>query len=112
MVFLIKIAVFDHQRSCSQKFGIRRQFWNLYVCLFGEPGDTKLIDGLLYRGHHHFPGYRPPAAYHDNITYLADVLSGKTDPGNDLSSLPNNLIVVRILDAASRSAREGRRITL
>ncbi len=53
-----------------------------------------------------------PAAYHDNISYLADVLSGKTDPGNDLSSLSNNLIVVRILEAATRSAREGKRITL
>jgi predicted dehydrogenase len=53
-----------------------------------------------------------PAAYRDNITYLADVLSGKTDPGNDLSSLPNNLIVVRILEAASLSAKEGRRIRL
>ncbi len=53
-----------------------------------------------------------PAAYRDNIAYLADVLSGKTDPGNDLSSLPNNLIVVRILEAATRSAKEGRRITL
>jgi predicted dehydrogenase len=53
-----------------------------------------------------------PAVYHDNITYLADVLSGKTDPGTDLSSLPNNLIVVRILEAATRSAREGKRITL
>jgi predicted dehydrogenase len=53
-----------------------------------------------------------PAIYHDNITYLADVLSGLTDPGNDLSSLPNNLIVVRILEAASRSAREGKRIML
>jgi predicted dehydrogenase len=53
-----------------------------------------------------------PAAYRDNITYLADVLSGKINPGEDLSSLPNNLIVVRILEAASRSAREGKRITL
>lgn len=53
-----------------------------------------------------------PAPWRDNIAYLADVLSGKTDPGNDLSSLPNNLIVVRILEAASRSAKEGRRITL
>jgi predicted dehydrogenase len=53
-----------------------------------------------------------PAVYRDNITYLADVLSGKTDPANDLSSLPNNLIVVRILEAASRSAKEGRRIPL
>ena len=53
-----------------------------------------------------------PAAYRDNIAYLADVLSGKTDPGNDLSSLPTNLIVVRILEAATRSAKEGRRIPL
>jgi len=53
-----------------------------------------------------------PARYHDNIAYLADVLSGKTDPGHDLSSLPTNLIVVRILEAATRSAKEGRRIVL
>jgi predicted dehydrogenase len=53
-----------------------------------------------------------PYIYRDNIAYLADVLSGKTDPGNDLSSLPVNLIVVRILEAAARSAKEGRRIVL
>ena len=53
-----------------------------------------------------------PAVYRDNLPYLADVLRGKIDPGKDLSSLDNNLIVVRILEAASRSAREGRRITL
>jgi predicted dehydrogenase len=53
-----------------------------------------------------------PARYKDNLAYLADVLSGKTDPGNDLSSLSNNLIVVRILEAATQSAKEGRRIVL
>lgn len=53
-----------------------------------------------------------PAVYRDNLPYLSDVLSGKTDPGNDLSSLSNNLIVVRILEAASKSAKEGRRIPL
>jgi len=53
-----------------------------------------------------------PAAYRDNIPYLADVLSGKLDPGNDLTSLPTNLIVVRILEAASRSAKEGKKIML
>jgi predicted dehydrogenase len=53
-----------------------------------------------------------PALYRDNIPYLADVLAGKTDPGNDLSSLANNLIVVQILEAASTSAKEGRRIEL
>lgn len=53
-----------------------------------------------------------PAAYRDNIPYLMAVLSGKLDPGNDLSSLENNLIVVRILDAARRSAKDGKRIAL
>ena len=53
-----------------------------------------------------------PAAYTDNLTYLADVLSGKIDSEHDLSGLPNNLIVVKILDAARRSAKEGKRIVL
>lgn len=53
-----------------------------------------------------------PAVYRDNIPYLADVLHGKIQPGHDLSSLDNNLIVVEILEAASRSAKEGKRIVL
>lgn len=53
-----------------------------------------------------------PAAYTHNIKYLADVLSGKVDAANDLSSLENNLIVVKILEAARQSAKEGKRIAL
>ncbi|HEY8733020.1 MAG TPA: gfo/Idh/MocA family oxidoreductase, partial [Puia sp.] len=53
-----------------------------------------------------------PAAYSNNIQYLSDILSGKMDPGHDLSSLENNLIVVRILESATISAREGKRIPL
>jgi predicted dehydrogenase len=53
-----------------------------------------------------------PAAYTNNIQYLTDVLSGKLDPGHDLSSLENNLIVVHILESALKSAREGKRISL
>lgn len=52
------------------------------------------------------------AVYTDNLPYLADVLRGKTIPGNDLSSLPNNVIVVQILEAAKKSARDGKRIVL
>jgi predicted dehydrogenase len=52
------------------------------------------------------------AAYTNNIPYLSDVLSGKLDPGHDLSSLENNIIVVRILNAALESAGEGKRIKL
>ncbi|WP_207510948.1 Gfo/Idh/MocA family protein [Longitalea luteola] len=50
--------------------------------------------------------------YTDNLQYLSDVLHGKVQPGNDLSSLENNLIVVRILEAAKRSAKEGKRVML
>ena len=52
------------------------------------------------------------ATYTDNIQYLSDVLSGKLNPGKDLSSLENNIIVVRILNAALESARVGKRIKL
>lgn len=61
-------------------------------------------------------GYQPvevPAAvYPDNIAYLTAVLKGTVHPENDLSSLSNNVIVVRILEAARKSAKEGKRIVL
>jgi predicted dehydrogenase len=53
-----------------------------------------------------------PAAYANNIQYLSDVLSGKPVPDHDLSSLENNLIVVRILEAALKSSLGGKRIIL
>ena len=55
----------------------------------------------------------PPAApYQDYIPYVAAVLRGEINPGNDLSSLKNNVIVVKILAAAKRSAKEGKRVLL
>jgi predicted dehydrogenase len=54
----------------------------------------------------------PAAVYQDNITYLTAVLNGTIHPVNDLSSLSNNLIVVKILEAARKSAKEGKRIVL
>jgi predicted dehydrogenase len=50
--------------------------------------------------------------YTDNLQYLADVLHGKVQPGNDLSSRENNIIVMRILEAAKRSAKEGKQVPL
>lgn len=50
--------------------------------------------------------------YQDHLTYLKAVLTGKVKAENDLSSLSNNLIVVEILEAARKSAKEGRRIEL
>jgi predicted dehydrogenase len=51
--------------------------------------------------------------YHDPFAYLAAVVRGDIRMGEtDLSSLENNMIVVEILEAAKRSAKEGRRIDL
>jgi predicted dehydrogenase len=47
--------------------------------------------------------------FSDNLSYLAAVLRGEIHPINDLSSLANNLVVVRILEAARQSAKEGKR---
>jgi predicted dehydrogenase len=50
--------------------------------------------------------------YKDNLSYLADVIRGKREPGHDLSSLDNNIIVVKILEAARKSAKDGKKILL
>ncbi|WP_133577441.1 Gfo/Idh/MocA family protein [Pedobacter metabolipauper] len=51
-------------------------------------------------------------AYSSHLDYLAAVLRNEIKPGNDLSSLENNLIVVKILEAAKRSAKEGKKVML
>lgn len=57
------------------------------------------------------PGVKLNAPYHDPFSYLAAVVRGevKLSP-SDLSALENNVTVVEILDAAKRSAKEGKRI--
>ena len=54
-----------------------------------------------------------PAHYADGFAYLAAVVRGTEQVANtDRSSLANNLIVVRILDAARRSARTGQTVSV
>lgn len=53
-----------------------------------------------------------PAWYKNSLAYLAAILREQIHPVNDPSGLDNNVIVVRILDAAIRSAKEGKRIVL
>ncbi len=48
----------------------------------------------------------------DPFAYLAAVVRGTITPGNDLSSLQTNMIVVEILDAARTSAKEGKVVYL
>lgn len=52
----------------------------------------------------------PVQPYQDYVAYVSAVVRGQLEPGNDLSSLQNNLIVVKILSAARQSAREGKKI--
>ena len=54
-----------------------------------------------------------PAPYDDSFRFLRSAVRGEIEvPATDLSSLENNLVVMRILDAAIRSAREKRVIPL
>lgn len=51
-------------------------------------------------------------SYSDPFAYLAALVRGTIAPENDLSSLPINMIVVEILDAAVQSAETGQTVYL
>jgi predicted dehydrogenase len=50
--------------------------------------------------------------YNDAVEYLTAVMKNGAPDNNQLLSLDRNLIIVRILDAARKSAREGKKILL
>jgi len=55
----------------------------------------------------------PSSPFNDPFAYFAAVVHGQiTVKSTDLSSLENNMIVVEILDAAKKSAKEGRVVYL
>lgn len=56
------------------------------------------------------PALTPPQ--NNSLNYLTAVLNGTLKPEHDLTSLDTNVTVVRILDAARRSAQTGRTIHL
>ena len=97
--------------------------WNWAVSrkdveLYGERGYVIAADGSTLKTRAgdtdgeevaHLPPL--PAPNDDPFVHLASVVRGKTKlAADDLAELDNNLIVVRILELAKRSAREGRRI--
>ena len=107
-----------------QATGIIEASWNWPYSIkdlevFGRDGYLQAVNGRVLRSRHRGDeGFAlqtlPPAAkpYDDYVPFVTALLRGQIHPQKDLSSLENNLIVVRILDAARRSAREGRRIVL
>ena len=97
------------EASWNWPFGIK----DLEV--FGQTGYLHALNAttLQQRKKESYDGVEvKPAAFTNNLTYLAAVLRGTQHPDNDLSSLSNNVIVVKILEAARQSAREGKRIVL
>ena len=53
-----------------------------------------------------------PQAFRNHLAYLSALLKKQLNTKDDLSSLENNLIVVRILEAAKASAKSGKRVLL
>jgi predicted dehydrogenase len=84
--------------------------------VFGKSGYLHAMDGNTLQERLDTGTYRSipvkPYMYKDNIPYLAAVLRGDIHPVNDLSSLENNVIVVKILEAAKESARTGKKVML
>ena len=88
--------------------------------IYGKDGYIKALNGhdFEYRLKREVPKESLrvtdfPTPYNEPFFYFANVIKGnvKVNP-TDLSSLENNLIVVKILDAARQSARERRTIYL
>ncbi len=78
----------------------------------GAPG-VSLRERLPGETAEHMETAKPLVApQNDSLSYLAAVLRGTLEPRRDLTSLDTNVVVVRILDAARRSAQTGRTIRL
>ena len=83
--------------------------------VFGQKGYLHALNGNTLEQRDTNIYYKVPVKpliYRDNLSYLAAALKGEINAVDDLSSLENNLIVVRILEAARLSAKEGKRILL
>jgi len=85
------------------------------VALYGENGAVVTTNDHQYTlraGRAPFAAHEAKAERRVPLRWFADVVRQGRDPVDDPSSLANNLIVMRILDAARRSAAEGRSIPL
>lgn len=100
------------EASWNWPFGIK----DLEV--FGEHGYLHALNGtdIVSRMRENRKGTATPAPLpepiNDPLVYLAAVLQNRIPGTDDQSSLKYNMIVMQILDAAKRSAKEGKRIVL
>jgi predicted dehydrogenase len=82
------------------------------VYLDKDPGNTIRLRLPQDATDHTETAPRLAAPLDNSLDYLAAVLNGALQPHGDLTSLDTNVTVVRILDAARRSAQTGRTIRL
>lgn len=101
------------EASWNWPFGIK----DLEV--FGEKGYIQAVDPSILRiKEKENAPYRITQAgalaktFRDHLNYLSAVLKKEIDPKQSLSGLENNLIVVKILEAAKVSAKTGKRVIL
>ena len=104
--------------------GIIEASWNWPFAIkdmevFGDKGYIQAVDPQTMRtragdgnSYKLSKAVTAPDGFPDHIEYLKAVLKGKATTKNDLSSLENNLIVVKILEAAKASAKSGKRVVL
>ncbi|GHS97346.1 glucose-fructose oxidoreductase [Bacteroidia bacterium] len=90
------------------------------IDIYGKAGYVKALNAnnLEYRLKREVPKQEIrvtefPTAANEPFNYFSNVIRGTMEvKSSDLSSLENNLIVVRILEAAKESAKEGKTIIL
>lgn len=104
--------------------GIIQASWNWPVSrkdmeVYGQTGYVNTIDGLAMRMRKNekekevaFSAEPTQFPQDEPFAYLAAVIRGDIKSENDLSSLKVNMIVVEILDAARKSAKEGKVVYL
>ncbi|MDB5133407.1 MAG: Gfo/Idh/MocA family oxidoreductase [Mucilaginibacter sp.] len=86
--------------------------------VFGEHGYLHALNGtdIVSRMRENIKGSTKaeplPSPINDPIIYLGAALRNQLKTTDDQSSLKYNMIVMQILDAAKRSAKEGKRIVL
>ena len=94
-------------------------FTRMEVELYGATGyaktsgQNKLLSRVAGQQHESESTAPPLAPPNDgSLHYLVAVLNGTIKPGDDLSALSTNIVVMQILDAARQSVLEGRTIKL
>lgn len=104
--------------------GIVEASWNWPFSIkdmevFGATGYIQAVNEKELRsklngkeGYKVYPAKTLETAYANHLNYLSAILKGEINPENDLSSLNNNLIVVKILEAAKVSAKTGKKVIL